>query len=558
MADDPATSRRRILGLIAASPAAAALAADVQSAPPQPGKGLANVSMRLADYHFPEDERDWKPALERAFDALSSTRTAHPAYPRWGVGILEAGRGIISVQQPPRFSGSQVGFGIVGAGRFATVFSTNIGKGQLFFLNPSAYNYFADFTAVNDTRDQTSERTDAAFSILGTDGAHMTAFSRIVFGGFTYGISISGTTNGDYTHVSNCEFGTRYAYTNSHNKNAVSAIFDGCSFGCTGSAFLLGGSGEVTMRGGGANVARTLIAYTEGAGINGIYPQSVAVDHVKLEYGGTDDDSRLLIDGRDCTLSPDAGGADTVTVLRDTTYALGDHPPGTPVGPAYDRQVIIDLAGGRHRVHAWGGYIRGTIRYASSYLENRARWLFGRMRAAPIPSRLHLDGTGTHPLVEWWGNEGIADQYRGGQSGLRCIRTGTALLWRHTADRIVNTGIAASRLSLDKDRTWYGGAFTIDLTEADLPPLVTIEGLALFIRGNAQATDTRIEWFSNAAFSSLHDTAIVPGNTLGKFLISAKELTVTDGKLRVRIAKPGPGDDGTTGALVIYYFPYMI
>lgn len=557
MADDPATTRRSILGLIAASPAAAALAADVQSADTAPPGGLANVSTRLADYHLPADGRDWKPALDRAFNSLSVTRTAHPAYPRWGVGILQAGRGILSVQQPSRFSDSQVGFGIVGAGRFATVFSTNISKGDFFFLNPSAYNYFSDFTIVNESRSQNIGSNNTAFAILGTDGAHMTAFSRIVFDHFTYGIAVTGSTNGDFTYVDNSEFRTDHAYTNSRNKNAVSAIFDGCSFGCTGSAFLLGGSGEVTMRGGGANVSGALIAYMDGAGINGIYPQSVAVDHVKLEYSGKDADARLLVDGRDCSLSPDAGGADTVTVLRDTTYALGDLPPGSPVGPAYDNHVIVNLAGGRHRVHAWGGYIRGTIRYASSYLEDRARWLFGRMRAAPSPSRLLLSGTGTHPLVEWWGNEGIADQYRGGQSGLRCIRTGTALLWRHTADRIINTGIASSRLSPDRGRSWHGGAFTIDLTEADLPRLVTIEGIALFVRDNAMATDTRVEWFSDAGFSSLHDTAIVPGSARGKISVSAKELTVADGKLRIRIAKPGPGDDGTTGALVIYYFPYV-
>jgi len=562
MAEESDTTRRGMLGLIAASPAAA-LATDAQD--PQARSGVRTrmggdapeVSDQVADYRRPGDRTDWEPALNRAFDALSSTRTAHPAYPGWGVGILHAGRGVLPIERTLSFSESQVGFGIVGAGRFATVFTKAITSGQAFLLNPSSYAHFSDFTVVNEPRDRSEARSDAAFSILGTNGGHMTAFSRVVLGNFTYGIQVSGTTNGDFTHAVDCEFATRYGYTNSANKNAVSATFDSCSFGCTGSAFLLGGSGEVSMRGGGANVHGALIGYAEGAGINGIYPQSVAIDHVKLEYSGSgkDGSDRLLIDGRACTLSPDAGGADTVTVLRDATFALGDHPPGSPVGPAYDDHLIVDLAGGRHRIHAWGGYLRGTIRYVSGYLEDRARWLFGRMRGAPRPSRLRLAGTGTHPLMEWWGNEGTADQYRGGQSGLRCIRTGTALLWRHSGTCIVNTGIATGRIAMG-GTTRSGADFTIDLTELDLPPVVTIEGLALYVKSNARTTDTRIDWFSDAAFSSLHDSAVIAGHVRGKAAVSTRELTVMDGKLRVRLTKPGPGDNGTLGALVIYYFPY--
>jgi len=563
MAGEPDTTRRGILGLIASSPAAATLAADAQGSPERSGKksgtngGAPEVSDKVADYRRSGDRSDWEPALDRAFDALSSTRTAHPAYPGWGVGILHAGRGVLPIEKTLSFSDSQVGFGIVGAGRFATVFTRAITSGHAFLLNPSSYAHFSDFTVVNETRDHAGADSDVAFSILGTDGGHMTAFSRVVLGNFTYGIQVSGTTNGDFTHAVDCEFATRYGYANSANKNAVSATFDSCSFGCAGSAFLLGGSGEVSMRSGGANVHGALIGYAEGAGINGVYPQSVAIDHVKLEYsgrGGTAGD-RMLIDGRACTLSPDAGGADTTTILRDTTLALGDHPPGSPVGSAYDDHLIVDLAGGRHRVHAWGGYLRGTIRYVSGYLEDRARWLFGRMRGAPRPSRLRLAGTGTHPLMEWWGNEGVADQYRGGQSGLRCIRTGTALLWRHSGTCIVNTGTATSR-TVTGGTTRFGADFTIDLAEVDLPPVVTIEGLALYVKSNARMTDTTVDWFSDPGFSSLHDSAVIAGHVRGKATVSTKDLTVTDGKLRVRLTKPGPGDNGTLGALVIYYFPY--
>ncbi|WP_374945166.1 hypothetical protein [Sphingomonas sp.] len=33
--------------------------------------------------------------------------------------------------------------------------------------------------------------------------------------------------------------------------------------------------------------------------------------------------------------------------------------------------------------------------------------------------------------------------------------------------------------------------------------------------------------------------------------------TLADGELYVRITKPAVGDDGTHGALAIFYFPYM-
>lgn len=563
MSEEP-TTRRHVLGLLATSTITTTLAADAQggggSSTVESGAGgSGHIESNLAAYRLQSDGRDWQPTLSRAFDALSSTRTAYPGYPRWGVGILHAERGVLPIDRPFRFSESQVGFGIVGAGRFATVFTKRVNTGEAFLLNPSSYCHFSDFTIVNETPTDDSKRDDAAFNILGTNGGHMTMFSRIVFGGFSFGIVISGETNGDFTHVVSCEFGTNVGYSNKSNKNAVSAGFDGCSFGCAGSAFLLGGSGEVTMRGGGANLHRSLVEYAEGAGINGVYPQSVAIDHVKLEYSGTRTSGaeRLLIDGRQCALSPDQGGADTVTILRDTTLVLGDNPPGPPVGPAYDDHTIIDLAGGRHRVHAWGGYLRGTIRYSSNFLENQARWLFGRMRGAPKPSRLQLVGAGTHPLMEWWGNEGVADQYRGGQSGLRSIRTGTALLWRHTSNCIVNTGVAATPFRQADGSLRYGSDFTIDLAELALPPLITIEGLALYIKSNDSNSSTKIEWFYDAAFSVIHDAALVDGQARGKIPLSKQELTLCDGKLRLRITKQAKGDNGTIGAVVIYYFPYL-
>lgn len=563
MSEEP-TTRRRVLGLLATSTVTATLTADAQERGIVPivesydGRS-GYVDSNLAAYRLQSDGHDWQPTLSRAFDALSSTRTAYPSYPRWGVGILHAQRGVLPIDRPLRFSDSQVGFGIVGAGRFATVFTKNIDKGEAFLLNPSSYCHFADFTIVNETKSDGTGVANAAFNILGTNGGHMTMFSRIVFGGFDIGILVSGETNGDFTHVVNSEFQTNVGYSNKSNKNAVSAGFDGCSFGCTGSAFLLGGSGEVTMRGGGANLHRSLVEYSESAGINGVYPQSVAIDHVKLEYSGagTGGTEKLLIDGRQCTLSPDQGGADTVTIFRDTTFVLGDHPPGPPLGPTYDDHTIIDFAGGRHRVHAWGGYLRGKIRYTSNFLENQARWLFGRMRAAPKPSRLQLTGAGTHPLMEWWGNDDVADQYRGGQSGLRSIRTGTALLWRHTGNCIVNTGVAATLVRQADASSWYGGEFAIDLAAIDLPPLITIEGLAVYVKSNGSNSPTKVEWFSDAGFSVLHDAAIVDGQARGKMSVSKKELTLKNGKLHLRISKPIKGDNGTIGAVVIYYFPYV-
>ena len=574
MTDQAGTTRRGAIAVLAASPVAVMAQESGRDGNGQaggaaavgyraPGGGamrtvgdkLAEMGPYLADYRQASDGADWTDAIGRAFDQLSSTRTAHPAYPNWGVGTLQVGRGVHPIARPLVFSASQVGFGIRGAGRFASVFTKDIVAGQAFLLNPSGYSHFADFTVVNEARGRGG---GAAFTILGTNGAHMTAFDRLVLTNFTSGVSIAGVTNGDFTQIRDCEFATDYAYTNNANKNAVSAMIDGCSFGCRGSVLRLGGSGEVSMRGGGANVHQSLVEYREGAGVNGVYPQSVAIDHMKLEYSGraAGEDARLLIDGRDCKVSPDAGGADTVTVLRDTTYVMGDHPPGDPGDASYDDHAIIDLSGGRHRVHAWGGYLRGTVRYLSDYLENRARWLFGRMRAAPSPARVRLEGSGTHPLIEWWGNEGVADQYRGGQSGLRCIRTGTALLWRHVGPNLINTGVDRDEFRVGAT-TRYGKDFTIDLTQAELPPVVTIEGLAVFIKSNATATDTRIEWFADAGFASPIASATIPGDARGKVMVSGRNLTVTDGRLLVRITKPGRGDNGTIGALVIHYFPYV-
>jgi hypothetical protein len=103
----------------------------------------------------------------------------------------------------------------------------------------------------------------------------------------------------------------------------------------------------------------------------------------------------------------------------------------------------------------------------------------------------------------------------------------------------------------------YGSDFTIDLAELALPPLITIEGLALYIKSNDSNSSTKIEWFYDAAFSVIHDSSLVDGQARGKIPLSKQELTLRDGKLRLRITKQAKGDNGTIGAVVIYYFPYL-
>ncbi|GEM_PF-5605480 len=511
----------------------------------------------VSDYKQDGDGTDWTPAFGRAFDYLSSTRTAHPHFQPWGVGTIKVGRGTFPLAQPLYFSQSQVGFGITGQARFATVFSKNITTGHAFFLNPSGYSNFEDFTIVNDAA---TRGDSAAFAILGTNGGHMTTIQRLNISNFALGVSVSGTTNGDFTHIVDSEFDTDTGYTNNSNKNAVGAMLDNVSHSCRTALVSLGGSGEVSINGGGGNVHRSVVHYREGAGVANIYPQSALLHHHKLEYGGATgpDNAQLLIDGRDTVLGPNSGGADTVTIFRDVTYTLGDTPPGDPSGTAYDDHRIIDIAGGRHRVHMIAGYLRGAIRYLSDYAEDRARWLIRGMRAAPLPSRLLLGGTGTHPLIRWHDNENVADQYRGGTSGIRVIQRGPAVLWRQLQDQVINTGVSQTAFPQSGGGNRYGAEFTIDLTlqPLDLPPLITIEGLALYVENNVYTTDTKVEWFSDN-FSTLIDSATISGGVRGKVTISTKETTVVDGKIRVRITKPGTGDNGTVGALVIPYFPFF-
>jgi len=125
---------------------------------------------------------------------------------------------------------------------------------------------------------------------------------------------------------------------------------------------------------------------------------------------------------------------------------------------------------------------------------------------------------------------------------------------------VVNTGVVQTAYPQGDGTTWYGADFTIDLTLSpiNLPPLMTIEGLFLYVDNNKLNSPTRLQWFADAAFTApIGAVATVAGGQRSKIQLWKQDVTVTDGRVRLRILKPTVGDNGTIGAIGVEYFRYF-
>lgn len=534
----------------------------------------ARERMSLPDYRKPVDSNDG-PSLTRAYDELYATRTPKifvdiNGNGEYGMGHLAMGRGKLTLSAPVAPTEGAYGFSLQGEGQTTSVIETTNPTGHAFYYASWRDLRFADMGLRNTV---VGDDSTVAFKLSGQGTAgHIASFDRVKIGGYYYGVKVEGTTNCDFGRATQIEAGTSVLFSNSANKNAISWVFDQMTVACPVAVFELGGAGIVEGRGGGINVNDAVVKYLEGAGTNGVHPQITAFSNMKWEYSGTFPDRQLLINAVDCALAPDSGGADTETNLNDVTWVLGDRPPGTTTDTSYDDHQIVYISNGRHRLNMRGGYVRGAIRYVSTYGEKTARWHLINMRAGPLGSRMTLDGSGSHPLIRIEGHENQADRLMGGESNIRPVgNLHSSVVWRQpntgAVDKLlINSGIADTAFANDPTGapyaggTRYGANFTIDLTAAplNLPTLITIEGLIAYIENNVNTTDTRFEWCTNSSFNALVAAGVtVAGGVRRKVQIAKQDLTVTDGKVYVRITKQNMGDTGTFGGLFIEYFRYF-
>jgi len=528
---------------------------------PQSYAAREDASARRVGDYVKFADISYSSAISRAYYELYRSRTVSGITPEPGLGEIVEGKGVFNLL--PLTITSTVGaysFSWRGQGRAATVYVFSIDREAGVPLDGYRGLMVSDFGMVN-VLPPAAGQTTTAFKMSGNGKAgHIANFERLQLGGWTYDFYIDGTTNGDFGRYTQIESGSDILFGNGNNKNAISHIFDQLTVSCPQAIFELGGAGIVEARGGGANIQNAAVRYLEGAGVNGVHPQIVHLKDMKWEYGGTAGATQLVIDAGQCVATPDNGGADTETILSEITFVLGDNPPGTPADSSYDLHRIVNIENGRHRIHAIGGYIRGAIRHLSSFTDTIARSSFTRMRAAPLMRNLLLGGTGKHNLYSWRWNENQANGTRGGQAGMRCVEPHAAILWRHLLDQIVNTGVVQNPFDQGGGVTRYGANFTIDLTLApvNLPTLMTIEGLFLYVENNANNSNTKIEWFTDATFANLVAPAVtVQGGQRCKIQLVKQDFTITDGRVYVRITKPTVGDNGTIGALGIEYFSHF-
>lgn len=500
-------------------------------------------------------------AFVAAFGAQGAERPhLAPNGGRWGVGRLRIPKDRFSLE-PIVFPQSQLGLEIAGEAPFASNLEFSITKGAALsfrtFVNVAMHDL-----SIRNTSGRTGD--SAAIDLDGTGGGGALTLKRLTLEGFGTAIRNNGKVvngvhspgNGDKTIVEQCLLGADVGYDQTRNNQAIGWTFLGCYSGCGKTTFRLGGAGETLIVNHVGNVYGSFVELPEasgnpGSGQSNYFGGRTTVMSTKLEYHGTGD--RMLVDARASRLLTDSGGSNCELVFRDVSMASG------PDWPDPSRHVVIqvgdDQAGSDAiRVRQDGGTIEGVIRIGSAQLGplNR-RWSFRDAVRAPDPSTVQLLGPGSHYLLEWRANENVPlDQYRGGEAFTGAIDSQKAFMWRHVGKALVNTGVAAADHGGRR-----GGQFTI----GGFPRRMTVTGLAVFIDDNRLHSDTRVEWFADKSFSHLIGAAVIGADRRGLVPVvmndPAKWRVLSSGELYVRITKPAVNDDGTAGALVVFYFPYM-
>ncbi len=486
-------------------------------------------------------------AFMTSFAQLSNARISPAGARDWGLGAIRSTRGRFrfSVLAPKT---SAIGFTWTGEGRFATSNEFNLTNGAALRLGPYVGVSIADMSFVNADGDRIrpeGQRGESKAILLeGAGGGTLLALRGVTLDGFRYGIFVGGAAdeNADTTLMEQVAFATDIGFTPGTHKQAIVNLMLNCVSDCSEALMRTAGGSETTILAHNGTVGEALIQFENGAG--GETARTRIVDS-KFEYHRPAS-ARMLIDARAKTRPNEGGNA---VYWRDSAMVGG---LGRPAD--YDAHPIIAVSNDAFKLDFQGGYLRGSISYASSYVDPTTSCSFRYMEAAPVPERLRLTGTGTHPLIEWRSNGNVpVDQYRGGQAGIRSIDAQKALLWRPTVGGVPNRFLVMTGMGAHRDD--FAGRKGADMTVTGLAPNTHVFGAAVFIE-NASPGDTLVQVFADAARHQPIAELRLPGDARGLHRLPMAERHLPDGRLHARVTRGG-ADEWAAGALVVFYFPYF-
>lgn len=486
-------------------------------------------------------------AFAAAYDRLSNSRVSPPSARDWGLGAIRSSRGRFRYSAlAPRTSA--IGLTWTGEGRFATANEFDLTSGAALRLGPYIGVSIADMSFVNADGDRirtTGQRGDSKAILLdGAGGGTLLSLRNVSLDGFRYGVFIGGEAdeNADTTLMEQVAFATDIGFSPGRHKQAIVNLLLNCVSDCGEALFRTAGGSETTFVAHNGTVGEALLQFENGAG--GESARTRIVDS-KFEYHRPDR-ARLLIDARAKTRPNEGGNA---VYWRDSAMVGGIGRPAD-----YDAHPIIAIADDAFKLDFQGGYLRGAISYASSYVDPTTSCSFRYMEAAPTPERLRLTGSGTHPLIEWRSNGNVPiDQYRGGQAGVRSVDAQKALLWRPVVGGVPNRFLVMTGAGAHRDD--FGGRTGADMTVEGLAPNTHMFGAAVFLEGSSPG-DTLVEVFADASRRQRLAALQLPATARGLHRLTLDERLLPDGKLYARVTRNGI-DQWAAGALVVFYFPYF-
>jgi hypothetical protein len=492
------------------------------------------------------DGRDDR-AFMASFAQLSDARVSPAGGRDWGLGAIRSTRGRFQFSTlAPKTSA--IGLTWTGEGRFATSNEFSLTDGAALRLGPYIGVSISDMSFVNADGDRIrpeGRRGESKAILLdGAGGGTLLALRGVTLDGFRYGIFVGGTAdeNADTTLMEQVAFATDVGFTPGTHKQAIVNLMLNCVSNCSEALLRTAGGSETTVLAHNGTIGEALIQFENGAG--GETARTRIVDS-KFEYHRPAS-ARLLIDARGKTRPNEGGNA---VYWRDSAMVGG---LGRPAD--YDAHPIIAIGDDAFKLDFQGGYLRGAISYASSYVDPTTSCSFRYMEAAPTPERLRLTGSGTHPLIEWRSNGNVpVDQYRGGQAGIRSVDAQKALLWRPTVGGVPNRFLVMTGAGAHRDD--FAGRKGADMTVEGLAPNTHIFGVAVFVEG-ASPGDTLVQLFADAARHQPLAELRLPSDARGLHRLPLAERLLPNGKLYARVTRGGT-DEWVAGALVVFYFPYF-
>lgn len=535
----------------------------------------------ITDFGASSAPADDTAAFQAAFRYQSNTKSTLVGPDHYeGIGKIVMPKGSYRFAPIDFGAYNQVGMEIEGDTAFATTATFDITSGPAFAFRTYNFLNLHDFLIKNVSP---TRGTSVAVNLDGTGGGGNLTLKRLILEGFHTAIRTNGQAanpgNGDKTLVEQVTMSTTVGFDQTRNNQAIGWTFLNTTAGCENTHFLMGGAGETLIVNHVGDIRDSFIKLPEssgnagsGVGTSNYFGQRITAMSTKLEYSAptSSDGQRRLIDARESVKSTDSGGSNCDIVLREVSIASGTNWPDPTTN------TIIEVGNATSgsdsiRIKQEGGTIEGRIKVGSAqYGSNNRRWSFRDAERAPNPETVSFLGEGNHYLMEWRANENVPiDQYRGGQAFTGSIDAQKAYLWRQDGKALINTGITNTDYSGRR-----GGQFAIP----GFPKKMTATGLAVFINDNVSNTDTLVEWFSaavpdangawqgsttNGSVTTQHKIgqALIPASARGLVPVvmndATKWQTLSSGQLLVRLTKPGFGDNGTQGHLVLFYFPYM-